>query len=122
MAEKKELPDYQMRQKLLYAESGTDYSYWGNLYYEHGRYSDALDFFAQGNDTEGLASIKKIALRDGDFYLAARLNKIDASMFSESDWEMLAKKAESLGKLTFAEWAREKLPAHKLEEEQKQQD
>ncbi len=118
MAEKKEaLPDYKTKRSLLYVDDATDYSYYGNLYLDEKRYSDALDFFERGADEEGLQQIKKIALKEGDFYLAARLAKIDSEMFGESDWENLARQAEALGKSTFAKWAREKLPGHEPEEE-----
>jgi len=72
------------------------------------RFSDALDFFEKARDEKGIAEIKKIALRLGDTFLLARLERFDRTLVTRADWDEGAKQAESLGKASMAAYVARK--------------
>jgi tetratricopeptide (TPR) repeat protein len=106
----RKLPDYRLKQKILYLDetSPDDLIRYGNLFYEAGSYSDALDFFQKSNHTEGIESIKKIALESGDVMLFQRAAKSMNMELSPLEWGKIGKKAMELKKYFFARHALEK--------------
>jgi len=104
------LPDYRLKQKILYLDktSSNDLIRYGNLFYEAGAYSDALDFFQKSNYTEGIMELKNIALKSGDVMLFQRSAKAMNMELSPLDWENIGKKAMELKKYFFARHALEK--------------
>jgi hypothetical protein len=73
------------------------------------RYSDALDFFEKARDAEGIRQIKDFALRNGDAFLLARLERYDRHLITPADWEAVAQRAESSERPSVARFARNKL-------------
>lgn len=106
----RKLPDYRLKQKILYLDKTRpdDLIQYGNLFYEAGAYSDALDFFQKSNHTEGIQEIKNIALKSGDVMLFQRSAKAMNLELSPLDWENVGKKAMELKKYFFARHALEK--------------
>lgn len=79
---------------------------YGQLYFEAGRFSDALDFYLRAEDKEGLAGLKARALEVGDSFLLHRLEQSGLVEVGAEDWQALAQAAERLGKAVVAEAAR----------------
>jgi tetratricopeptide (TPR) repeat protein len=74
----------------------------GTRYLEEGRISDAIDFFEKADDREGLTSLLKRCLAEGDFFLYRRVSRILSIAPAPEDWNKLGDAALSLGKLHFA--------------------
>jgi len=79
---------------------------YGQLYWDAGRFSDALDFFLCAGDVDGLASVKARAVEAGDGFLLHRLEGSGTIPVERGDWLRLAEQAEKLGKASVAETAR----------------
>lgn len=79
---------------------------YGELYWEAGRFSDALDFFLCAGDVDSLAKVKARAIEAGDSFLLHRLEASAALRVEREDWLRLAEQAEKLGKGSVAETAR----------------
>jgi len=104
------LPDYRLKQKILYLDDTKpdDLIHYGDLFFEAGAYSDALDFFQKSNHQEGIQKIKNIAFESGDVMLFQRAAKAMNLELSSLDWENIGKKAMELKKYFFARHALEK--------------
>ncbi|HDQ03716.1 MAG TPA: hypothetical protein ENN23_03970 [Deltaproteobacteria bacterium] len=107
---KNKLPDYKLKQKLLYVDNtkADVLKSYGDLFYDKGYISDALDFYKKAGDMEGLEKIKSVAFESGDvmlFEFAAKALDIE---LSPSDWKSIGQKAAGLKKYTFAKHALEK--------------
>jgi hypothetical protein len=107
---KRKLPDYRLKQKILYIDNTSpdvlhDY---GNLFLEDGCVSDALDFYQKANYSEGIEKIKDIALSTGDVMLFQRAAKALNIEIKQADWEIISQEAVSLKKYNFAKYALEK--------------
>ncbi|MEN6374872.1 MAG: hypothetical protein ABFD75_08845 [Smithella sp.] len=106
----KKLPDYQLKQKILYTDhtdTGTLKNY-GDLFFAEGNLSDALDFYQKADFTEGLQKIKNTALESGDVMLFGRAAKTLNLELTPADWENIGKIALNLKKYLFARHALEK--------------
>ena len=104
------LPDYRLKQKILYIDKTSPASLisTGDMYLEVGALSDALDFYAKAEHLAGMQKIKDIALAGGDVFLfqgAARALGIE---LQDADWENTAQTAMELEKYAFAKQALEK--------------
>ena len=77
----------------------------GEEYLEQGLVFDAVDFFAQARDREGLVRVKRLAVEAGDAFLLRRVHETVADLVNKSDWEELARRARALGKDVYAERA-----------------
>jgi hypothetical protein len=75
------------------------------------RYSDALDFFEKARDVEGIREIKAIALKQGDTFLLARLDRFDQKLVSREDWDNAAAKASAAGRNSMAAFVARKFAA-----------
>ena len=62
-------------------------------YLNEGLVFDAVEFFAQAKDREGLAHIRKIALETGDAFLLRRVKETMPDLIEKSDWDELARAA-----------------------------
>lgn len=104
------LPDYRLRQKLLYVDqvNPKDFQNYGNLFFEEGRLSDALDFYQKANHNDGLQKIKESAFNSGDVMLWMQAAKILNLELKSADWEGIGQKAIELKKYSFARHALEK--------------
>ncbi len=104
------LPDYRLKQKILYIDktSAASLIHYGDLYFEAGSYSDALDFYAKAGHQPGMQKIKDFALENGDAFLFQQSAKALGLKPEQSDWENVARKAFDLKKFTFAKQALEK--------------
>jgi len=112
---------------------------YGQLYWDAGRFSDALDFFLAAGDADGLVRVKARAIEAGDSFLLHRLEatalrlgsgppnavggrpegtrRAGALSVERADWLRLAEQAEKLGKASVAEIARQRSePAPATEE------
>jgi hypothetical protein len=72
------------------------------------RYSDALDFFEKARDAEGVRQIKALALKHGDSFLLARLERFDRTLVTAADWDTVAKQAEAMGRTSMTEFIKKK--------------
>lgn len=106
----KKLPDYQLKQKILYTDHTNPeiLKNYGDLFFAEGNISDALDFYQKANFTEGLQKIKNTALESGDVMLFGRAAKILNLELTPADWENIGKIALNLKKYLFARHALEK--------------
>jgi tetratricopeptide (TPR) repeat protein len=104
------LPDYRLRQKLLYVDqvNPKDLQNYGDLFFEEGRLSDALDFYQKANHNDGLQKIKETAFNSGDFMLWMQAAKILNLDLKPADWESIGQKAIELKKYSFAQHALKK--------------
>lgn len=104
---------YIKRRDFLHSEktSPAALSQAGREYLAQERYSDALDCFEKSGDTGGVKQIKQIALKGGDTFLLARLDRFDRTMVSREDWETAAKSAESAGRPSMAAFVVRKFAA-----------
>jgi hypothetical protein len=104
------LPDYRLKQKLLYVDkvNQDNLQKYGDLFFEEGRLSDALDFYIKANNSSGLQKIKEIALKSGDAMLFGQATKALNLELKPADWEGVGKKAIELKKYSFARHALEK--------------
>ncbi len=82
--------------------------HYGDLYYEAGAFSDALDFYAKAGHLAGLEKIKDYGFANGDAFLYQQAARFLGSQLQEADWEGVARKAMELGKFSFARRAVEK--------------
>jgi hypothetical protein len=108
------LPDPLKRREILYGvttppEALVEY---GMAYEEAGRMDDALQFFEQAKDAKGLGRVKEHALEAGDAFMLKRIAKAMPDLVAPADWERMAKHADELGKVLFAEQARQALAGH----------
>ena len=81
----------------------------GREFLEQECYSDALDFFEKARDEEGLAEIKRTALKKGDSFLLARLERFDRTRVGPEDWKQAAEQARKNGMESMAVFAERKL-------------
>ncbi len=101
------LPDYRLKQKLLYEDkvNPKDLQNYGDLFFEEGRLSDALDFYQKANHNNGLQKIKDAAFNNGDVMLWKQAAKILNLELKPADWESIGQKAIELKKYSFASHA-----------------
>ena len=59
----------------------------GKKFFEAKAYSDALDFFERAKDEDGIAQIKKMALDEGETFILARMERLDAKSVDDDEWE-----------------------------------
>lgn len=98
------LPDMKQKQKLLYAQdiSSDVLVKHGTAFFEEGWLSDAMDFFEKAEHTEGIESVKRVAVEEGDAFLFKRCLDLLGIEEASSQWCELADRALTLGKLQFA--------------------
>jgi tetratricopeptide (TPR) repeat protein len=106
----KKLPDYQLKQKILYIDrtSPEILKNYGDLFFAEGNVSDALDFYQKANYIEGIQKIKDAALESGDVMLFGRAAKTLNEELKPADWEKIGRIALNLKKYLFARHALEK--------------
>ncbi len=76
-----------------------------HTYLERDLVFDAVDFFVQAHDREGLKIIKSRAREAGDAFLLRQVETAAPDLVSKSDWEDLAARAKEIGKDIYAERA-----------------
>jgi hypothetical protein len=109
-----ELPKPLKRREILYGpntppEVLVDY---GRAYEEKGFLDDALQFFEQARDREGLERMKAAALRDGNAFALKRVAKCLPELVTPADWEALIARAEEQGLALYAGQGRAALAGH----------
>jgi hypothetical protein len=112
----KKLPDYNLKQKILYIDKtapGTLTGY-GDLYLAEGALSDALDFYARAANRPGMQKIKDLAAESGDTFLFQNAAKTLGDELQDTDWEKLVRRAAGQGKYLFARRALEKIAGKEL--------
>ena len=82
-----------------------DLQNYGDLFFEEGRFSDALDFYKKANHNNGLQKIKDAAFNSGDVMLWKQAAKILNLELKPADWESIGQKAIELKKYSFASHA-----------------
>jgi hypothetical protein len=75
---------------------------WGRHYEEVGSLYEAVDFYEKSGAKVDLARILTKAQEAGNLFLYRRIGRILGFDPDPADWLALAKRAEQLGKLTFA--------------------
>ena len=71
--------------------------------------NDAVEFFGQAHDREGLLLIQKMSQKEGDFFLFSRAMELLQEECSPNNWSELGKNALGKGKYLFALKAFEKI-------------
>ena len=106
----KKLPDYRLKQKLLYIDkvNPSVLQNYGDMFLGEGSSSDALDFYQKANDNSGMQKIKDIAINSGDVMLFQQAARALHLELKPSDWESIGQKAIELKKFSFARHALEK--------------
>lgn len=106
----KKLPDYGLKQKILYIDKVKENVLrdYGNSFFEDGFLSDALDFYQKANDKIGIQKIKDMAFERGDVMLFQQAAKALNLELKPADWEGIGQKAIDLKKYSFARHALEK--------------
>src|SRR5438132_9537473 len=99
---------YIKKRDTLHSEKSTPaaLSQIGREFFTAERYSDALDFFEKAKDAEGIRQIKELAVKIGDTFLLARLDRYDRNLITTAEWEAAAKTAEASGRLSMAEFVK----------------
>ena len=102
--------DYRLKQKLLYIDKTPPeiLKNYGNVLFEQGRISDALDFYQKAGDHDGVEKIRQVAFESGDvmlFQQAAKALQVEPKV---KDWKDIAQKALQQKKYSFALLALEK--------------
>ncbi len=75
---------------------------WGEHYEEFGSLYEAVDFYEKGGFRDALAQLLPRAQDAGNSFLFRRICRILGYEPSREEWLALAKRAEELGKVTFA--------------------
>jgi hypothetical protein len=75
---------------------------WGEHYEEVGSLYEAVDFYEKGGASDALARLVSKARDAGNLFLFRRIGRLLGHEPSPEEWLALAKRAEQLGKLTFA--------------------
>jgi hypothetical protein len=106
----KKMPDYRLKQKILYVEKVNPHvlQNYGDIFLEEGLLPDALDFYQKANDSSGMQKIKDIAFDRGDVMLFQQAARALHLELQSSDWESIGQKAIDLKKYLFAKHALEK--------------
>ena len=107
---KSNIPDFQKKQRILYVErkSDRDLIYYGNLYLESGRISDAIECFQKANHIAGLDKIGEIAVTSGDVMLYQQVLKALNRDACAEDWNKIGQRALAQKKYAFSLHAFEK--------------
>jgi hypothetical protein len=107
----KRLPDYRLKQKILYIDKTSPESLigYGDLYWEAGALSDALDFYARASHAAGIEKIRKQALESGDVFLFQGAVRAQGQQLRDADWESIAQTAIQFKKFSFAGHALKKI-------------
>ena len=107
----RKLPDYRLKQKILYIDKTSPESLisYGDMYWEAGAFSDALDFYARASHTAGMENIRKQALEIGDVFLFQGVVRAQGLELQDADWENIAQTAVRLKKFSFAGQALKKI-------------
>jgi len=106
----KKMPDYRLKQKILYIEKVNPnvLQNYGDMFLEEGFLPDALDFYQKANYNSGMQIIKDIAFDRGDVMLFQQAAKAIHLELKTADWESIGQKAIDLKKYFFAKHALEK--------------
>lgn len=75
------------------------------------RYSEALDFYEKAKHRDGIQKIKQVALKNGDTFLLARLERHDRNLITREEWEAAARTAEVAGRASMAVFVAKKFAA-----------
>ena len=75
---------------------------WGQHYEEVGSLYEAVDFYEKGGFRDALARLLATAQDAGNLFLFRRICRILGEEPGREEWLALAKRAEELGKLSFA--------------------
>jgi hypothetical protein len=102
------LPEPLKRREILYGPNtppGVLLDY-GRAYEEAGRPTDALQFYVQAGDRDGLDRVKATAVKNGDAFTMKAVARAMPDLVGESDWRTLIDRAGQLGKELFAAQAK----------------
>jgi hypothetical protein len=104
------LPDAVTKRDLLWAAHKTppDYNRYGEEFLKEGWLTDAAEFFGRAKNEAKLREVLKLALREGDASVTARLASIQPNLVDASTWRECAANAERDQKWSFARTAWEK--------------
>jgi len=70
----------------------------GQEYLQQGRWLEALEFFERAPDPEGLQTLKKRGLEEGDPFLYKQACRFLKESPDPADWKMIGEKALSQGR------------------------
>ena len=99
-----DMPNYKQKQGILHKKDAKpeELKNWGRKFLENGWIRDAIVFFQKAEDREGLLSIRRKMIEEGDVFLFRQtLLGLDEAA-SEDEWRQLGDRALALGKMQFA--------------------
>ena len=98
------LPSAVERRELLFGRESqkADHRALAVRYQEAGRLSDALEFFAKAGDEAGVEEIRLTAVKHGDAFLLAQVERVTRTPADAATWRATAEAAERDDKLHFA--------------------
>jgi len=104
MGKTKDIVNYKQKNTLLYGKNADqpELSRLGQELLAAGRLNDAIDFFAHAQDKEGLATVRRQSIEEGDVFLFRQILRTTDEEPSEQDWRSIGERARSLGKWQFA--------------------
>ena len=91
---------------------------WGARYEEAGLPQDAVDFYERANAADALERLLPAAADEGDAFLFGRILKALGREAAEEEWLAVARRAEELGKLSFAQQAASRLQKKDVPEQE----
>lgn len=114
MSAERELPKPLRRREVLYGPNTPpeELVRLGRAYEQEGRLDDALQFYEQARDREGLGRMKTAAVKDGNAFALKRVAKCLPELVAQADWEALIARAEAAGLSLYAEQGRAALAGH----------
>jgi hypothetical protein len=98
------LPGSLKRRDILYGQNtpAEVLREYGDLYLHEGKPNDAVEFFGQARYKEGLQSICRMAMEEGDLFLFSRATEFLQEEVPTEDWRKLGRKSLEKGKYLFA--------------------
>jgi len=102
------LPNYKEKQKLIYLSPTPTESLikYGDMFFDGGRYDDAIDFYEKANYKTGLQKIANLAIEEGDLFLYKRVYRLlGEEQISSEIANRIGIKALDSGKYSFAKKA-----------------
>ncbi len=104
------LPSALERRGLLYGKESrkADHSSIAETYLGAGRTMDALEFFVLAGDTGGIDRIRDLAVKEGDVFLLAQIERLTQIEEDPETWRRIGESSEENGKTAYALMAYEK--------------
>jgi hypothetical protein len=94
------LPDSIRKRDILYSEAtpAAELVEYGQVFLQHDRLWDAVEFFGNAKNEEGLRQVKEAGIEVGDAYLLRRIERLLEGAVQPQDWVRLGEQAWKMQK------------------------